>query len=83
MPGKGGCNKKPQTGEPTQRLNPLTPMSNQERTYPYNVNAISSRQVMEIRKNVTGGLLVDPTHIIPVVKLKVRRVSNKILRVKG
>ena len=35
-------------------INPLTPMSDQERISPYKVNAISSRQVMKIEKNLHG-----------------------------
>ena len=31
-------------------FNPLTPMSDQHRTSPYNINTISSRQVMRIKK---------------------------------
>ena len=32
-------------------INPLTPMSEQERISPYSVNAILSRQVMRIKEN--------------------------------
>ena len=32
-------------------INPLTPMSEQERISPYSVNAILNRQVMRIKKN--------------------------------
>ena len=35
-------------------INPLTPMSHQEIISPYKVNAISSRQVMKIEKNLHG-----------------------------
>ena len=31
-------------------LNPLTPMSDQDRISPYNINTISSRKVMRIKK---------------------------------
>ena len=31
---------------------PLTPMSDQDRISPYNINTISSRQVMRIKKNI-------------------------------
>ena len=34
-------------------LNPLTPMSDQERIPPYNINTISNRQVMRITKNIS------------------------------
>ena len=33
-------------------LNILTPMSDQDRIYPYNINTVSSRQVMRINKKV-------------------------------
>ena len=33
-------------------LNPLTPMSDQDRISPYNINTISSGQVMRIKKNI-------------------------------
>ena len=33
-------------------FNPLTPMSDQDRISPYNINTISSRQVMRINKNI-------------------------------
>ena len=40
-------------------LNPFTPMSDQDRISPYQIDTISNRQVM--RKNVSAkGLLVDP-----------------------
>ena len=34
-----------------QVINPLTPMSDQDRISPYNISAISSSQVMRIKKN--------------------------------
>ena len=34
-------------------LNPLFPMSDQYRIFPYNINTISSRQVMRIKKNIS------------------------------
>ena len=42
-----------------ERFYPLTPMSDQDRISPHNINKISSRQVMRI-KNLIKGLLVDP-----------------------
>ena len=33
-------------------FNPLTPISDQDRISPYNVNAISGRQVMRIKKTI-------------------------------
>ena len=34
-------------------VNPLTPTSDQDRISPYNINTISSRQVMRIKKNIS------------------------------
>ena len=36
-------------------LNPLTPMSDQDRISPYNINTISARWVMRIKKNINLG----------------------------
>ena len=33
-------------------VDPLTPMNDQDRISPYNINTISSRQVMRIKKNI-------------------------------
>ena len=41
-------------------VNPLTPMNDQERISPYNINTISSIEVMKIGKLSIRGLLVDP-----------------------
>ena len=38
-------------------LNPLTPMSDQDRISPYNCNTISTRQVMRIKKNINLGII--------------------------
>ena len=38
-------------------LHPLTRMGDQDRTSPYNINTISSRQVMRIKKNVNEGII--------------------------
>ena len=38
-------------------LNPLTPMSDQDRTFPHNINTISNRQVMRIKKNINEGMI--------------------------
>ena len=37
--------------------NPLTPMSDQDRILPYNINTISRRQVMRIEKNIDYGII--------------------------
>ena len=38
-------------------INPFTPISDQERISPYNINTISSRQVMRIEKNINHGII--------------------------
>ena len=38
-------------------FNPLTPMSDQDRISPYNINTISTRQVMRIKKNINLGII--------------------------
>ena len=43
--------------EPHDILHPLTPRSDQDRISPYNVNTISSRQVMRIEKNINYGII--------------------------
>ena len=48
------------SGYESQWLSPVTPMSDQERTSHFSINAKSSRQVMRIKKNRNkGGFLVD------------------------
>ena len=49
-------------------FNPLTPMSDQDRISPYNINTISSRQVTRIKRNINWQLLqsvVDPIPYSP------------------
>ena len=38
-------------------INPLTPMSDQDRISPYNINTILTRQVMRIKKNINLGII--------------------------
>ena len=38
-------------------INPITPMSDQERISPYNINTISTRLVMRIKKNINWGII--------------------------
>ena len=38
-------------------LNPLTPMSDQDRISPYNINTVSSRQAMGIKNNINLGII--------------------------
>ena len=39
-----------------KKINPLTPMNDQDRISPYNINTISNRQVMRINKNINMGI---------------------------
>ena len=41
----------------TLTVNPLTPMSDQDRISPYNINTMSTRQVMRIQKNINLGMI--------------------------
>ena len=38
-------------------FNPLTPISDQDRLSPYNMNTISTRKVMRIKKNINLGII--------------------------
>ena len=38
-------------------VNPFTPTNDQDRISPYNINTISSRQVMRIEKNISHGII--------------------------
>ena len=63
-------------------------MSDQDIISPYNINTISSRQVMRIKKILIRGLLIDPipilqTNITRTIWQTVRRITNEILGVKG
>ena len=40
------------TGKHYLPFNPLTPMNDQDRISPYNINTISRRQVMRMKKNI-------------------------------
>ena len=70
-------------------FNPLTLMSDQDRISPYNINTISSRQVMRIKKNINLGdykliqYQILQTNITRTVCQTVRRITNEILGVKG
>ena len=44
-------------GDLWEDVNPFTPTSDQDRISPYNINTISSRQVMRIEKNVNHGII--------------------------
>ena len=65
-------------------------MRNQDGISPYNINTkISSKQVMRIKKNVNWGnyqliqYQILQTNIIRIVWQTVRRITNKILGLKG
>ena len=38
-------------------VNPLTLMSDHNRISPYNINTISNRQVIKIKKNINSGII--------------------------
>ena len=38
-------------------FSPLTPMSDQDKISPYNINTTSSRQVMSLKKNINEGIV--------------------------
>ena len=59
---------------------PLTPMSDQDRISPYNLNTISLKKVMRIKKNINW-VIIQIT-IIKIVQT-VRRIINEILGMKG
>ena len=43
-----------------QYVQMLLTLSDQDRISPYNINTISSRQVMRIKKTINLGIIVDP-----------------------
>ena len=68
-------------------IDPLTPMSDQERISPYNINTISSRQVMRKKNQLEDYKLIQyqilQTNITRTAWQTVRRITNEILGVKG
>ena len=64
-------------------------MSDQDRISPYNINTISNRQVMRIKKKFQLGdykliqYQIYQTNIIRTVWQTVRRITNEILGVGG
>ena len=46
-----------ETNLPAWSFNPLTPMSDQDRISPYNINTISGRQVMRKKKNINQRII--------------------------
>ena len=75
-------------GNLRRSLNPLTPMSDQDRISPYNISSISCRQEMRINTNINQGdyLLIQnqilQANIIRIVWQTVRRITIEILGVK-
>ena len=69
-------------------FNPLTPMSDQDRISPYNINTISIRQVMRMKKNTSLRIFwfiqyqILRNSIVRIVWQTVRRIFNEILSVK-
>ena len=71
-------------------LNPLTLMSDQDRISPYNINTISTRQVMRIhiKKNISFRIFwliqyqILRTSIIRIAWQTVRSITNKIIGMK-
>ena len=47
----------PLSGQLFITFNPLTPMNDQDRISSYNINTISTRQVMRIKKNINLGII--------------------------
>ena len=69
-------------------INPLTPISDQNRISLYNINTISSRQVMRTKKNNQWDHLLIQYQILLnnitwILWQTVRRINNEILGVKG
>ena len=70
-------------------LNPLTPMSDQDRISPYNINTESSRQVRRIKKKTqlgNYGLIQYQILQIKILSISwqtVGRISNEVMGVKG
>ena len=53
---RGGASTDDDTEAPTI-INPLTPVSDQDRISPYSGNPISTRYVMRIKKNINLGII--------------------------
>ena len=68
-------------------IDPLTPMSDQDRISPYNINTISSRQVMRKKNQLEDYKLIQyqilQTNITRTVWQTVWRITNEILGAKG
>ena len=70
-------------------ISPLTPISDQERTSPYNINTESSRQVGRIKKKTKLGdyklihYQILQIEIMSILWQTVGRITNEILGVIG
>ena len=62
-------------------LNPITPMSDQDRISPYNINTISRKDEMRIRKISIRKLLVDLIQILQtdIIRRDYCRVYGELL----
>ena len=69
-------------------LNILTPVSDQDRISPHNINTILRRKEMRIKKHQSGDskfiqYQILRTNLIRIVWQIIRRITNEILGVKG
>ena len=62
-------------------LNPITPMSDQDRISPYNINTISRKDEMRIRKISIRKILVDLIQILQtdIIRRDYGRVYGELL----
>ena len=73
----------------TVQVNPLTPMRDQDRISPYNINTMSIRQVLRTQKNVCLKIFqliqyqILRISITGLVWQTVRRIIDEILDMKG
>ena len=71
------------------QVNPLTPMSDEDRISPYNINTISSRQVVRIKKYINLGIVSRSNTKFSeltskqIVWLTVKRITNLIWELKS
>ena len=71
------------------QVNPLTPMSDEDRISPYNINTISSRQMVRIKKYINLGIISRSNTKFSeltskqIVWLTVKRITNLIWELKS
>ena len=70
---------------PFKHFNPLAPMSDQDRISPYNIDTISTKEVIRIKKNINLGITSQSSteFFERIVWLPVRRITNLIWELKG